>query len=87
MNTNNRNTTRGRRSPSPVPWQRSSRGRESKRSDVPPEVVAVDHGARRRRRRPGPGVRPMSDWTVEPLNEADIAPSGSHDDCDGADDE
>jgi hypothetical protein len=29
----------------------------------------------------------MSDWTVEPLNEADIAPSGSHDDCDGADDE
>ena len=29
----------------------------------------------------------MSDWTVELLNEADIAPSGSHDDCDGADDE
>jgi hypothetical protein len=29
----------------------------------------------------------MSDWTVEPLNEADIAPSGSHDDCDGADDD
>lgn len=29
----------------------------------------------------------MSDWTVEPLNEADIAPRGSHDDCNGADDE